>query len=356
MTYRVIQWGTGNVGRHALRAIITRPDFELVGLKVYSPDKVGRDAGEFVGEPATGILATDSIDDILAIKADCVNFNALGTTEGMFGQPFQDICLLLRSGYNVTSTAIDFLVFPPSAPEGVVQQLEAACAEGGTSFFDSGIDPGFTHDLLPITLSRLSRQIDRIRAREVLDMRNYSSASAMGFMGFGADPSAPSALDAMHSDPANSVFYTCMLMIADALRFEIEDYRYEREVAITDKAVETAFGTIEPGTVAVIKVSCFGVAFGRDVLDYSWVWRITDDVCPEWGTGESWQIEIDGDPSMRCHFEASTEFDSKRITSITVATSALNAVPTLCQASPGVKTPLNLPCWGGGFVGPKVLT
>jgi 4-hydroxy-tetrahydrodipicolinate reductase len=356
MTYRVIQWGTGNVGRHALRAIITRPDLELVGLRVYSKDKVGVDAGDLVGEPATGILATDSVEEILRIEADCVNYNALGTTEDMFGQPFEDICLLLRSGYNVTSTAIDFLVYPPSAPEGAVEKLEAACAEGGTSFFDSGIDPGFTHDLFPITLTRLSRQVDRVRALEVLNMRDYSSASAMRFMGFGAKPDAPSALDAMHSDPANSVFYTCMLMIADALRFKIEDYRYERTVGVTNKPVETAFGTIEPGTVAAVKLSCFGIAFGRDVLDLSWVWRVSDDVNPEWGTGEHWLIEIDGDPSMRCHFEATTQFDSKRITSITVATTALNAIPTVCDATPGVKTALNLPTWGGGFVGPTTLT
>ena len=39
--YRLIQWGTGNVGRHALRTIVERPDFELVGVRVYNPDKVG---------------------------------------------------------------------------------------------------------------------------------------------------------------------------------------------------------------------------------------------------------------------------------------------------------------------------
>ncbi len=49
MTIRVIQWGTGNVGKHSLRAILERPDLELAALKVYSPDKVGEDAGAIVG-------------------------------------------------------------------------------------------------------------------------------------------------------------------------------------------------------------------------------------------------------------------------------------------------------------------
>ena len=43
MTYRVIQWSTGNVGRHALRCIERHPDLELVGLWVHSPDKAAPD-------------------------------------------------------------------------------------------------------------------------------------------------------------------------------------------------------------------------------------------------------------------------------------------------------------------------
>jgi len=355
MTYRVIQWGTGNVGTHALRTIIKRPDLELVGLRVYNPDKAGKDAGEIAGVEPTGVLATTSVEDILALDADCVNYNALGTTEDMFGEPLDDLCTLLRNGYNVTTTAIDFLVWPPSAPPGVVDRLEEACAEGGTTLFDSGVDPGYTMDLWPITLSRLSSQIDTVSILEVLDMRNYTSASAMGFMGFGKDASAPSALDAMHTDPANSVFYSSMLMVADALRFEMEDYRYEREVGLAASPIDTAFGRIEEGTVAAVKVACYGVAFGRDVLQFEWVWRVSDDVRPEWGTGEYWELHIEGDPSMTSRFEASTEFGSKRISSLTVATAALNAIPTVCEASPGVKTALDLPCWGGGFVSPTPL-
>ena len=354
-TYRVIQWGTGNVGTHALRGIVTRPDYELVGLKVYSEDKAGRDAGALVGQPDTGILATTSVDEILAIDADCVNYNALGTTEDMYGQPLDDICMLLRRGYNVTTTAIDAFVYPPSAPREHVQRLEDACAEGGTSFFGSGIDPGFTHDFFPITLTRLSRQVDRVRALEVLNMRDYTSESAMRFMGFGQLPAAPSALDAMHSDPGNSVFYTCMLMVADALGFEIEGYRYEREVGITDVPVEIALGTVEPGTIAAVKITIFASAFGRDVLQFEWVWRVTDDVRPEWGTGAFWEHEIDGDPWIHNRLEAGTSFDQKRITSITVATTALNAIPTVCEAAPGVHTALTLPSWAGGFVGPDTV-
>ncbi len=63
---RIVQWGTGNVGRPALRAIIERPDFELVGVHAHSPDKVGRDATDLCGlGTPTGVVATSDVQALL---------------------------------------------------------------------------------------------------------------------------------------------------------------------------------------------------------------------------------------------------------------------------------------------------
>jgi 4-hydroxy-tetrahydrodipicolinate reductase len=351
MSIRVIQWGTGNVGTHALRSIIQRPDLELVGLRVYSADKVGRDAGELAGLPATGVLATDSVEQILSTEADCVNYNALGTTlEDPFGQPLDDICMLLERGFNVTSSAIDFLIYPKSAPESVQKRLADACKKGNSTFFDSGVNPGFTMDLWPITMSRISRTIDQVRILESLSMREYTSASAMGFMGFGKQPDEPSMLDAMHSSKEKSVFYSSLLMVADALRFELEDFRYEREVGLAEADFDIPFGTIKRGTIAAVKITFAGIAKGRDVLVNEFVWRVSDDVRADWGVGDRWVMTIEGDPTMDCVVEARTQLDAKRPTSLTVAMAPVNAIPTVCAASPGVKTVLDLPVWGGGHV------
>ena len=45
MRYRVIQWATGLVGQEAIKGIVADPELELVGCRVHSEDKVGRDAG-----------------------------------------------------------------------------------------------------------------------------------------------------------------------------------------------------------------------------------------------------------------------------------------------------------------------
>ena len=63
--YRVIQWATGNIGRRAMRTVIEHPQMELVGLYVSAPEKVGKDAGTLCGAAPVGIVATNSIDEIV---------------------------------------------------------------------------------------------------------------------------------------------------------------------------------------------------------------------------------------------------------------------------------------------------
>ena len=99
--YRVVQWATGNIGRRALQAVIGHPGLDLVGLWVHSDAKVGRDAGELCGMGPTGVTATNDVDEILALGADCVLYMPSGTDVDV-------VCRLLASGANVVTTRGDF--------------------------------------------------------------------------------------------------------------------------------------------------------------------------------------------------------------------------------------------------------
>lgn len=110
MPHRVVQWGTGTVGLHALRFVIDHPDLELVGLKCFTDGKVGVDAGEIAGRPSTGIKATTSTDELLALDPDCIVYmprDALfdPTLPDSPSRPWlEDIQPLLASGANVVSS------------------------------------------------------------------------------------------------------------------------------------------------------------------------------------------------------------------------------------------------------------
>ena len=78
MAIRVAQLGTGNVGIHALRALITNPAYELTGVWVSSDAKAGTDAGTLAGlDVSTGITATTDLDQILAARPDCAVYTVL---------------------------------------------------------------------------------------------------------------------------------------------------------------------------------------------------------------------------------------------------------------------------------------
>lgn len=119
---RVIQFSTGNVGRHSLRAIIGRPDLELVGVHAAGAEKVGRDAAQLCGlnEP-TGIIATDDIDALVALSADCVVYTSQGETRPM--EAIEQMSKFLAAGVNVVGTSMVWLVTPRHADDWLREPL-----------------------------------------------------------------------------------------------------------------------------------------------------------------------------------------------------------------------------------------
>ena len=97
-THRVVQWTTGNVGKSAVQAIAVNPTFELGGCYAWSPDKVGQDAGTLVGIDPIGVLATDDVDVLLALKPDCVIYTPMWFD-------VDEVVRILSAGVNVVTSA-----------------------------------------------------------------------------------------------------------------------------------------------------------------------------------------------------------------------------------------------------------
>src|SRR5436190_12824327 len=170
-THRVAQWGTGHSGMAALRALIAHPAFDLVGVYVYSDDKVGRDAGELSGGAPVGVAATNKIDDIIAAKPDCVVY--MPSTYDI-----DDMCRLLETGINI-STLLEHFHDPESLEPELRGQLEAAGRRGNASVMSAGTSPGFVTEALPIALTSLQRRLDRLTIFEYADMSERDSPEMM---------------------------------------------------------------------------------------------------------------------------------------------------------------------------------
>ncbi len=204
---RVIQWATGNIGTRSLQRVIEHPEMELVGLWVNSPDKVGKDAGKLCDLPQTGVLATNSIDDIVAIPADCVLYMRQGTDIG-------ELCMLLSSGKNVVTTTAVFH-HPRSMDPDIRARIEDACRIGNASIYSTGSSPGFVTEALSIPLVSMSRHLDCLTIDEFADMASRASPDLLfNIMGYGA---AAGEFDQQRVDYVKHDFAGSLAQVADAL-------------------------------------------------------------------------------------------------------------------------------------------
>ncbi len=343
-TYRVIQWATGTVGSAALKYFIENPVIELVGVLVTNPDKVGKDAGDLVGLPKTGVLATDSAEAILAMEADCVLFSP-----SMMTPPIDMVCRLLASGKNVVSPAGPFL---PNKwiPEDAAR-VEAACKAGGTSFHGCGIHPGFSGDILPITLLRLMNRVDCVEVSEVIDkVRNPMIYTEI--MGFGMDPEELLA-NPKRSPETYKFFYSSMAMIAEALGKEIEEVTVKFEVSKALKDIKHLYGEVKQGTVGGQHYEWTAWCEGAPLVVYHFYWQLGEDLDPLWEQGEAmYRVRIHGDPPLECQLMGQKDSDGRHpfLGLPWTGLVGCTVVPQVCDAAPGVVTHFDL-----GVVKPKGL-
>ena len=345
---RVVQWATGAVGRHALAAVLDHPDLDLAGVLVYDEAKAGRDAGELCGRPPTGVTATRDRDAIVALPADCVLYMPQGEMDPMGA--LDDICALLAAGRNVVSTAVTALIQPASMGPAVVDRLVAACTAGGTSFHATGIEPGWASEVLPLTMSGLFRRVDTLVVQELLDYSSYASTAMLfDIMGFGRPPDA----DVLGADPAllGGTFRAPLLLVAEGLGATVDDFVYDRRVAVAERPFTVAAGRVEPGTVAGMRFSATAVVAGRPALTVEHVTRLAPDVAPDWPRGRGWRVTVAGRPSMVLEATIAVDGEDENDQGcLATAMHAVHAVAPVCAAEPGIRTFLDLPTIVGRHV------
>jgi hypothetical protein len=342
--HRVIQWSTGNVGKLALKAIIERPDLELVGLWVHGKDKVGRDAGELCGLPPTGIKATSDADALLALDADCVSYTATGDLRP--GEAVDDMCRMLEAGKNVVSTSVVSLIYPPAAERTMVAKLEAACRRGNSTCFTSGIDPGFANDALPIALLGACQRVDSVRVMEILNYDTYDQGTVLfDTMGFARPLEATPLI--LIPGVLTLAWGAVVKVIAAALGVEIEEIRETHEKRAAASAFRIPAGEVPAGTQAGLRFEVQGIVHGKPKIVLEHVTRLRDDVAPEWpklGEHGGYRIEIDGNPTLHCELQLKGENGDHNLGGlVATAMRILNAIPAVCAAKPGVVSILDLP-------------
>jgi 2,4-diaminopentanoate dehydrogenase len=333
---RVVQWATGNIGTRALREVIRHPDLDLAGVLVYDPDKIGTDAGDLCGEPATGVLATDDRAAVIGLGADCVLYMPRVLD-------LDDVLALLASGTNVVTTRGElFGADERLGPDGRDRVLDA-CARGGASIYATGSSPGFVTDALPLALLSLQRRVDGIVIDEFANMSRRDSPHLLfELMGFGRP------LDSFNPARASYLlaeFQPPLARLAVAAGLVIDAWNANGEVAAARTDATLAAGELRAGTVGAQRTTIVGTQGGNDAVRFTASWYCTTDTEPEWDLRPTgWRVRVDGDAPMdvALPFPIPVE-DLGAHTPGYTAHRPVNAIPYVCAAAPGIVETTDLP-------------
>ncbi|MEU1985663.1 diacylglycerol kinase [Nocardia sp. NPDC019395] len=351
MALRVVLVGTGNAGRIALTQLITDPRFELVGVGVSTPEKVGVDAGELAGlDVTTGITAVADIEQLLATGPDCAVYCAMGDVRLV--EAMGDVQRFLAAGVNVVGTSPGLLMYPwGTLPPKFFAEVEAAAAAGRASLFVNGVDPGFVNDLVPFALASTCQRVEQVRCLEIADYATYDGSTVMfDVMGFGKPLDETPML--LQPGVLGIAWGPGMRALAAGLGVQMDEITesYEREPA--PESFEVAVGEVPKGSQAALRFEITGHVAGHPAIVVEHITRLRDDLRPDWArpaqAGGSYRVEVTGEPSYAVDISPSSRRGDHNYAAILAGVGrVVNAIPAVVAAEPGIRTTGDLPMYTG---------
>jgi hypothetical protein len=347
MPASVIVWGTGNVGRPAIRAVLGHADLDLRAVIVSNPDKVGQDAGELAGTSSCGVEATDDWAAVLDAGADALVYSATADTRPE--EAVGDLIACLTRGINVVAPGFYFYLDPTCTPAEALAPIEQACADSGASLFVSGIDPGWVMDMLPVVVSGAVAAITEIRTREIFNYALYDQPHVVReVIGFGKPMDELPMM--LHDFAIEMVWGPMVKLIGRGLGKPVERLEIEVERRPLEEGLDIpGMGRFEAGTQGAFRFTVRGYHAEHPLYVLEHITRIDDRCAADWpyppeGQG-CHQVIVTGTPTLQVsvHGHDSVESGPAGGGNASAAAWLVNAIPGVCAAPPGIVTVLDLP-------------
>ena len=334
---RTVVWGTGNMGRAAIRAVVAHPELELVG--VVGRTRAGEDAGTLAGLDPLGLAVTPGRP-----ASDAVVYTASGDLRP--DDAVEDLCACLCDGCVVVSPSVYALYDPRNAPVSLLAKVEEAAKEG--ALFVSGIDPGWGNDVLPLLVSGLASRVDCVRSQELFDYSTYDQPDAVrSSVGMGG-PMDQTPLMVLPGVPT-MIWGGQLRLVARGLGVELDEITESVERRALDRDVTNAMGLFEKGTQGGLRFEVVGLVGGVPRIVVEHVTRIDPSVAPDWpspadGGAGAHKVVLEGRPRIEVTVEATDEGGNRAAGgNATAAARLVNAIPWLRAAGPGVYDALDVP-------------
>jgi hypothetical protein len=319
---RVIQYGLGPIGSATARHVVERAGLELVGGVDIDPAKVGKDVGEVIGlRHPLGFTVADKLAQTDA-NADVV-LHATGSYFDLFKDQVIEI---LEAGLDVVSTAEE-LSFPWLAHPQEATEIDAVARRVGKTILGTGVNPGFIMDLLPLCLTAICQQVERIDVTRVINASTRRGP-------FQAKIGSGMAVDDFNARMATGRMGHVGLpesigMVFDTLGKRLARYESHIEPVVTDRLVKTDYFEVEPGRVIGLRQVAQAYTDEGKFMTLTFIAALEAE-----NDGDT--IEITGRPNL----EVKCKGTNGDIATIAIA---VNAIRRIKEVAPGLVTMRDLP-------------
>lgn len=332
---KVAQFGLGPIGVEALKLAAQQPWLEIVGAVDNAPSKIGRPLTEI-----TGLAQLDGLKvarDLEELFRDTPPELILHTASSSAAVTLTQMRSALEFGVSFASTCEE-LIFPALKVPRLVEEYNALCRHTGARVVATGVNPGFVMDVLPICLTAVSRVVDKIEVRRVVDAstRRQPLQAKIG-SGQDAEVFRAKLLDgrAGHAGLRES-----LALVAHAMGWTLDAITEVGEPVVAEREIQTKFFHVKRGEVCGIHQRAAGTLRGVE--------KIVLDIAMYLGAPDPMdRVVISGQPPLDVVVKNGVPGDEATIAAL------INAVPRLMSAAPGLHlaTDLALPRWSAAFDG-----
>ncbi len=329
---KVIIWGFGAMGSGMARMLLTKKGIDIVGVCDRNAARAGKDMFEYLGaeqgERPSVTIHKEVTEVITKNSCDVV----LLTTDSFVKNAFDRIKYCLEQKLNVVSIAEELAYAQAQSPE-LAKELDKIAKENGVSVLGTGINPGFVLDYLILALTGTCENVESIFAKRVNDLSPFGRA-VMREQGVGITPDEFESRMAEGTLAGHVGFPESITMIADGMGVKLDRVDQTKEPIISNTHRETEYATVEPGNLAGVRQRGFGYSDDKLFIEMDHPQQIKPQT-ENTSTGDF--IQIKGYPDI--NLQINPEIPG----GIGTIAMAVNMIPQVINADPGLKTMLDLP-------------
>jgi hypothetical protein len=316
--------GIGPLGQKVLRYAVERGCFNIVGAVDPDPEKAGKNLGQLCGIEPLGVTVRANLAD--AIKGKSVDV-ALVTTVSSIVALESQVAELANAKLNIVSTCEE-LFYPWKTNPQVAKRIDDVCRKNGVACVGTGVNPGYLMDLLPTVLSGLCQNVGKVEVWRIQDasVRRIPFQQKIGagltLEQFEAKREAGTL---RHVGLPESVDF-----IAERLGWKLDKSTESLEPVIAESQIDTGYQPIFKGMACGVHQVGRGFVGDREVITLNFRAAV--------GELESYdQVHIEGEPEIKSRIAGGVNGD------IATCAITLNAVRSILQTSPGLKTMAQIP-------------